>query len=434
MTPPLPSKRNDFPHQGLPTHFWLCRDYDGTSTRNAIQSSCMSGLRKANVDSAWCYGTAGEFYRSSKPSRVSVSSENKREPSFSSKARAAGVSQWNRNTASGSTLLSNSAITTFPSAANSQSEWWNCRTQHPHSLTTLPIVGPGNASGGHSVAIQRSAPTTAISARPISTQIAKLCIRFMSHQSGVGPRRIEAGGSTIPPGVRRPRQFSGRPEGRASTVGAFGRSRSRPTREIGISQAVGTGCASIQSSRGGDALIGGKPLRLALMSAASGTPPSIEWPERATSQSGPRETHSANRPTDTRYLIGGLSRASSVTSGQGWLPCSIRYLTNRERQFRRWQTLAVSGKILPSPCGSRRCAESFGARMLRRNWSSAPAAVTGRVALGHQVTARRRSTSFSCFSAIPNAGKASSNTSWTVAMRNGGKTSSRSGKCAPVSR
>jgi hypothetical protein len=102
--------------------------------------------------------------------------------------------------------------------------------------------------------------------------------------------------------------------------------------------------------------------------------------------------------------------------------CWTNYPITHGRQFRRWQTVADSGRILPNPCGSQLCAESFGARTLRRNWSSGPAAATERVAPGRQVIARRRSTFFSCCCKTRNAGRQSLSTSCWAARRRGGVT------------
>lgn len=115
---------------------------------------------------------------------------------------------------------------------------------------------------------------------------------------------------------------------------------------------------------------------------------------------------SADRNPVSLCLVGGVS-------------CMGLYRPRPAVQFRQRQHLADSGKILPSPCGSRFCAARSGARTLRKNCNSSPAAATGRVAPGHRATALRRSTSCSCSCAINRSAAACSTAACATATQRG---------------
>ena len=183
-------------------------------------------------------------------------------------------------------------------------------------------------------AIQRTAANASSAAIPTSAQRAKASIRFIAYPSGApNTGRIEAGRAVATPLAGWPRQSFADHSAPSCAADALDRSRSRPVvrsalqglltvddLQLGISQVVGTGCASIS-------------LRVSV-------------------------------PARSRL------RVHQAALGLGKSSCWLGYRTSRGRQFPRWQRLAINGKILPNRCGSRLCAENFGERTHRRNWNS----------------------------------------------------------------
>lgn len=124
---------------------------------------------------------------------------------------------------------------------------------------------------------------------------------------------------------------------------------------------------------------------------------------------------SAERPA-----AGANSISVSLWCCVGAFSCTEFCRRESEQQSNHRQAIAISGNILPNPCGLRFCVATFGARTLRRNSNSDQAAAIGLAALGRLATARHRSTSCCCFSVTKRSGAKFSTTSCAIARRHGG--------------